>query len=482
MKKKMFICLSFIILFLCFLFVKFNFYIDIQSKYNNSQFEYSDTVIIEKPKIILKGKYIFKKGISINQKYLSMNDDINIHKLGSYTIKYNSKFLIWSSYKEDIVEIIDTVSPELILLGHNPVTLLPFENYEEEGFTAFDNYDGDITSNVNINITDDVIIYSIEDSSGNKTEKKRQIIYDDPNPPKIELLGDKEITLYVGENYIEPGYSAIDDCDGDISSKVIINSDLDVTKEGKYNIIYSVSDSFNNTTEDMKTIFIIPQPEEEEMFSEKEIDDKKEIKGTIYLTFDDGPGKYTEQLLDILNKYNIKATFFVVNGKYNYIMKRIVDEGHAIGIHSFTHDYKTIYSSEEAFFNDLYLMQDTIYNETGVLTTLMRFPGGSSNTISKKYSNGIMTSLSQKVIDNGFQYFDWNVSSGDAGGTKQTNTIISNVVNGIDEKENAIVLQHDVKEYSVNAVEQIILWGLENGYNFDVLSMDSFYSHHHINN
>ena len=188
-------------------------------------------------------------------------------------------------------------------------------------------------------------------------------------------------------------------------------------------------------------------------------------------------------MLDILKKYNVKATFFVVdNSSYIDLIKREYDEGHTVAIHSATHDYKKIYSSKESYFEDLHKMESIIEEQTGKKPTLIRFPGGSSNTVSKKYSNGIMTTLTKEVINLGYQYYDWNVSSGDAGETTNTNTVVSNVISGIKKHDVSVILQHDIKEFSVNAVEQIIKWGLENGYTFKALDENSPICHHSVNN
>ena len=202
----------------------------------------------------------------------------------------------------------------------------------------------------------------------------------------------------------------------------------------------------------------------------------------IYLTFDDGPGKYTEKLLNILDKYNVKATFFVVNGKYNDLIKKEYDAGHSVAIHSYTHDYSKIYSSKNAYYEDLNKMREVIYNQTGVYTELVRFPGGGSNTVSRKYCNGIMSELTKSIENDGYVYFDWNVSSGDAGETTSTDKVVSNVINGIKGKNVAVVLQHDIKGFSVDAVEEIIKWGLDNGYTFLPLDKTSFSAHHSVNN
>ena len=126
-------------------------------------------------------------------------------------------------------------------------------------------------------------------------------------------------------------------------------------------------------------------------------------------------------------------------------------------------------------------MQDLIYDKTGIRTTLCRFPGGSSNLVSR-FNPGIMTRLSKELTDRGFQYFDWNVSSGDAGETTSTSKVAQYVKSGMARNGVSIVLQHDIKGYSVNAVEEIIQWGLANGYTFKALDATSPTAHHGINN
>lgn len=201
----------------------------------------------------------------------------------------------------------------------------------------------------------------------------------------------------------------------------------------------------------------------------------------IYLTFDDGPGKNTEKLLGILRKYNVKATFFLINSDYAHLIEDIAADGHSVGIHSASHQYRKIYASSDAFFNDLYKMQQIIKDYSGKTTMLMRFPGGSSNTVSS-FNPGIMTKLTKAVTEKGFQYVDWNVDSGDAAGACSTNEVYHNVIQGIKHKDIAVVLQHDTQGFSVDAVERIIVWGKENGYAFRALDESSPQFHHDVSN
>ncbi|MBR2803421.1 polysaccharide deacetylase [Candidatus Saccharibacteria bacterium] len=210
---------------------------------------------------------------------------------------------------------------------------------------------------------------------------------------------------------------------------------------------------------------------------------EREIKytGTIYLTFDDGPGDYTNELLNILARQHVKATFFVTGNGEDEMIAREYREGHAVGLHTLSHNYFYIYSSVDNFFDDLYAVQERVKNITGQTSMLMRFPGGSSNTVSRRYQRGIMSELTAEVEARGFTYFDWNVLSGDAGETTDTGEVVWRVTSALREGEN-VVLQHDIKDFSVAAVEEIIKFGKDNGYKFDKLSSKSFTAHHGVNN
>lgn len=293
--------------------------------------------------------------------------------------------------------------------------------------------------------------------------------------PTIGLIQGSSITVTMGNDFTDPGYTATDAVGNDLTAQVQVDGTVDTRTEGTYTLTYTVTDSNGRKTTVTRTVEVVPAKQPDVVDPDGKV---------IYLTFDDGPGKYTQRLLQILKKYNVKATFFVTDQfpAYADMMEQIVDDGHAIGIHTMSHDYATIYSSEQAYLDDLYGMQQIIYDRTGVKTTLMRFPGGASNTLSKKYCTGIMTALTAKVTELGFQYFDWNVDSGDGGGAKTAKEIYNNVISGIGSKKTAVVLMHDIHECSVDAVEDIILWGLENGYTFQGLTPESPICHHGVNN
>lgn len=206
-----------------------------------------------------------------------------------------------------------------------------------------------------------------------------------------------------------------------------------------------------------------------------------EPEKVMYLTFDDGPGPYTEQLLDILDQYGVKATFFVVDTPYVALLGEIARRGHTIGIHSASHEFSQVYASEEAFFTDLTAMGNIIHRETGKYTDLIRFPGGSSNTVSR-FNPGIMTRLTRAVEEMGYVYFDWNVDSDDAGHAETAWEVYKNVVTGCKGLDQVVVLQHDIKPFSVEAVAWLIRWGKANGYQFAALDENSPTMHHDVQN
>ena len=178
----------------------------------------------------------------------------------------------------------------------------------------------------------------------------------------------------------------------------------------------------------------------------------------IYLTFDDGPGPNTDEILDILDKYNVKATFFVVrrDGRnYEKLYQRIVEDGHSLGMHSCTHVYKDLYQSVETFREDTKQLRDFLYLVTGVESDIYRFPGGSSNNVSKIGMQPFADELSKE----GIVFFDWNISSQDASAIPPTkDQIVRNVTHELSECNEAIILFHDLdeKHATVEALPEII--------------------------
>lgn len=178
----------------------------------------------------------------------------------------------------------------------------------------------------------------------------------------------------------------------------------------------------------------------------------------VYLTFDDGPSDNTSAILDTLAKYNVKATFFVVgktDDQSKEMYQRIVNEGHTLGMHSYSHKYSVVYDSLDAFETDFNQLQSYLYDITGQECRLYRFPGGSSNQV----SNTDMSEFIRFLNEEGVTYFDWNVSSGDA--TSQAYTadeLLNNVLTDVPKYKTSVVLMHDsnTKSTTVEALGPMI--------------------------
>lgn len=194
---------------------------------------------------------------------------------------------------------------------------------------------------------------------------------------------------------------------------------------------------------------------------------------TAYLTFDDGPSKFTPEILDILDRYGVKATFFVVGeGKegFDSYYKEIADRGHTLAMHTQTHDYKKIYASVDAFLDDYHQIFTKIERLTGTTPELFRFPGGSVNGYNKKVNTAIIEEMTRR----GFLYYDWNVSSADSAKGTTVETVKGNILNATPDLHRAIILMHDAndKRPTVDALPEVIEGLRAQGFVFDRLTQD----------
>ena len=395
-------------------------------------------------------------------------------RLGSYVIRYTTRFAFSTYSTERKITVVDTTPPVIELKhieGYEPTWMT---GYAEEGFTATDSYDGDLTGKVKRVPEKDRIVYTVTDSSGNTTTVERELPKLNYQPPTITLLGERDMRVQAGLSFEDPGFEAYDSLGNDVSAYVVVENEVVPYLSGEYQIWYSIAGGDDEIVTEIRNVTVLPAELPEGVMPEEK---------TIYLTFDDGPGPYTAELLDILKAYNVKATFFVTNQQPKYLdmIGRAFREGHTIGVHTSCHDYDKIYASEQAYFDDFFAMEEIVKEQTGDYTRLFRFPGGSSNTVSS-FNPGIMSRLTRAMTDMGYQYYDWNVVSGDAGGTNKTKQIIENIETGCQEQKVSMILQHDIKDYSVAAVETVIKWGLANGYSFKALTLESPAMHHGVNN
>ncbi len=196
-----------------------------------------------------------------------------------------------------------------------------------------------------------------------------------------------------------------------------------------------------------------------------------EEKKTAYLTFDDGPSLTTCEILNVLDEYDVKATFFVlgctITEEGEDCLKAMVEQGHTIGIHTYSHSYKKIYASVEAYLDDFYQDYQLIYETTGVRVNIFRFPWGSNNGYNKHIKKELVAEMERR----GFTYYDWNVSAEDSVGNPTANRIKKNIMKDLDRFDNPIILMHDasVNKLTAKTLPDVIESIIEKGYVFDTL-------------
>lgn len=501
---------------------------------------------------LCKGTVFNRKGTPVDTQ---ITGEVDLQTLGTYTVSYQASYNHMTLSENRTFVVTDNTAPEIVLISDPNHFTSPAATYVEEGFTATDNYDGDLTANVKRQETKEKIIYTVSDSQGNTTSVERIIVYKDVIAPVITLIGGTEITSDIGKDFMDPGFTATDDCDGDLTAQVKVDGTVDSKKAGNYKLIYTIEDTSGNLCKMERLVrvgdfkgpdlklkgetdsyiklgssykdpgFTATDNIDGDVTSQVKVSGKVDTGKTgthtitytvtdragnqtkrtrtvfvykqqavsnpkdpgnkvIYLTFDDGPGKYTKQLLDILDKYNVKATFFVTNQypSYQNMIGEAHRRGHTIALHTYTHDYSNIYKSESAYYADLEKIHNLCVKQTGVNPTIVRFPGGTANSVSKRYCKGIMSKISKSLSYHGYLFSDWNVDSGDAAGATTAKQVANNVINGVKKRNRSIVLQHDIKKYSVEAVDQIIFWGIENGYTFLPMTNDTPMVHHSVTN
>lgn len=197
----------------------------------------------------------------------------------------------------------------------------------------------------------------------------------------------------------------------------------------------------------------------------------EEIPKRVYLTFDDGPSDYTDEILDILAANDVKATFFVIGHDEEYYdaYRRIVEEGHTIGLHSYSHVYEDFYQSVDSFAMELTRLNELLYDVTGTGSSIFRFPGGSSNSVCPLPVQNYIAYLNE----NGIRYYDWNSLSGDAVTTGLSPwQLVNNIMKDVRNNQDSIVLMHDLNttHATVESLQLLIDTLREEGY--EILPID----------
>ena len=416
-------------------------------------------------------------------KNIKVKGKVNTKKKGKYTITYTIKNLFLEKKVKRVVEVVDE-GPVITLEGDKFYSICPKKEYEEVGFKA-NTIKGDVvneddlTKSVESKLENDVVTYKVTDKKGTMFVITRNLIREDKEAPVIKLNGNDHIYVTLNNKFNEPGYVVEDNCNDDLTDGVKTEGEVDTSKLGDYEINYSVKDEAGNEAVAKRVVTI-----------QKEIVKRTASlgcgePGVIYLTFDDGPNNSTTTtILNVLKKYDVKATFFVTNtnGGSDSQIKREFDEGHLVALHTDSHEYSRLYASDEAYYNDLKKISDRVERITGQKSKIIRFPGGSSNTVSRHYSTGIMSRLANDVEAKGYTYVDWNVDSTDAEtATKTSDLVYSRVTSQLSKSKGNVVLMHDIKSTTAGAIERIVQYGLNNGYTFKVLD-SSVVCHHRTAN
>lgn len=321
------------------------------------------------------------------------------------------------------------------------------------------------------------VVVVVTDEGGNSTEKKTKVKILPKDTEKPKISGEASITLQKGAKFDPLESISVKDNQDPAPKLSILKSDVDINEIGEYEVQYECIDRSGNIATFTKKVTIVER--------NKIGRDSSNGENIVYLTFDDGPSYNTSKILDILDEHNVKATFFVTgNGQaYNQNIKRAYDAGHTIGLHTYSHNYGKVYASKENYFKDLKQVSDMVEDITGKKSHYIRFPGGSSNTVSADYTKNIMTELSKDVLDRGYQYYDWNISSEDATGNNISTSRIIEAATRADEG-NVIILFHDAsnKDTTVEALPKIIEHYKRLGFRFSAITDESYTCHHGINN
>ena len=413
--------------------------------------------VTKNDEVLLPDKYEIKE-----------ENNVDTSTLGEYKILYDVDYHGRKFHVERIVEIVDDVEPEIEVTKESIVRdYCSKKDLDTLDYKVIDNYDGDLTDDAMVKEEDDNYIITVTDKSGNTKSVTIPITYTEKPSNIFKLNGYASYYVTKGSNYQDAGVTYTDGCGKKIDD-VQITGKVDTSNTGEYTISYIAE----GKTLSRKVTVYNPNAGANIGTGEK----------IIYLTFDDGPGAYTEKVLETLAKYNVKATFFVTHQFAGYVplIKKEYEQGHVVAVHSYTHNWN-IYTSVDAYVNDFNKMNDDIEKYTGARSKLFRFPGGSSNTISRNYSIGVVRAIASYMNDNGYVYFDWDVDSGDAAGASR-NQIYNNVVSGAGWCSKCVVLMHDIKPNTVNELDNILNTLTSRGYKFGTLSTYSPTMHHSIAN
>lgn len=413
---------------------------------------------------------------NIDMNKLHVENNVNNQKVGQYILKYK-----YENHSFDLKVFIEDQTPPQFEVKNEKILIHSELNPKELVTNIIDDSPTKVYFNKNYKFDEQKtyrVEVVVEDKYHNKAMKNTYVLVEreDVDAPvltglyNMELLVGDDIDYYqdvkIYDNYDKKPKMTIDD------------SNVCLDQIGKYKVYYNVQDASGNKMRYSRLVNVKSRYDNREA-----LHDGKKI---CYLTFDDGPSSHTKDVLRILKKYKIHATFFVTGTcpQYFSYIKEAHEQGHTIGLHSYSHDYEYIYTSQKNYLQDLRKIRDVVYKQTGIYTPYIRFPGGSSNMVSKRYNEGIMKGLTHKVIDLGYQYYDWNCVNGDGEGIKDCNGLKKKALSEIGEQEDIMFLMHDSElcENTIKVLPDIIEELMKRGFIFEAICKDTPTFHHTVQN
>ena len=384
--------------------------------------------------LCVRGSLLWKDGMSPEDVSVDIQGKVDDEKTGKYILTYAADYRGMHAEAQRIVRVVDTVCPEIILAPDTGGTLLPGTPYQEAGYRAIDNYDGDITDRVVRSEEYGKIIYAVTDSSGNPGYAEREVPYYDPIPPEITLEGDADMAITTGTFYQEPGYSALDNVDGDLTQQVQVDGEVDWLTPGTYSVTYTVTDGYKNTTTVTRTVEVQAVPRPEVVWPEGKV---------IYLTFDDGPSEETARILAVLDQYDGHATFCVQGYKvesFASTVRRAIAQGNEIASHTWNHKKLTELSSKNVRSQLERTNQAVASVADGYQVKVLRCPYGS---VGKTVRN-VCADLDMIIASWELDTLDWS--------TRSTNKTYRAIMKGA--KNGCIVVCHDLYGTTASAIEK----------------------------
>lgn len=410
----------------------------------------------EEPGVIVKnatGNYMSK---------IKIDNNIDNKTIGNYYVDYSLKLGGKTLQVRRNVKVIDDVSPVIKLKGDQIIEISINSKYEEPGFAATDEYDGELTDKVEIigevntqEYGEYVIKYKVTDNSSNTTEVNRIIKVIDEIEPTIECKNNYSAFKTGSINII--GCEATDNFDGDLTNLITVSGEYDVNEPGIYKIKYKVSDNAGNKTSIEHNIII---------YNEKQ--------STAYLTFNNSPTSLTDEILEILNEYQIKSTFFVsLEQKEEYYkqLNKILENGNELGIIGY-HQTENIYKNSKTFKSYFEETEELIYNKTGKKITSYRFPETSN---SKKLNINTFNKIKEYLNNKNIIYYDWNIEPTNPSNLNITykEMIEKTITQILNNESNEIVINfYDTEESqaTIESLSTIIELLKEMNYEFDTIN------------